>query len=140
MTATESCIFCKIIRGEIPSSKLLETERFYVFMDIGPVNPGHTLIVPKHHMTTLFDLEEGYGEELILLMKRVGTAIMSATGATGLNVMQNNYPDGGQTVPHIHWHLIPRFAKDGYTLWASGSYKDMQEMQSVANSIRERLA
>ena len=139
MDSLDSCIFCKIIKGEIPSSKLLENERFIVFMDIGPVNPGHTLIVPKAHMETIFDVTPGYGEELISLMQRVGKAIMTATGATGLNIMQNNYPDAGQAVPHVHWHLIPRFANDGFCHWKQGAYASMQEMQNLADTIKKIL-
>ena len=139
MDSLDSCIFCKIIKGEIPSSKLLENERFIVFMDIGPVNPGHTLIVPKAHMETIFDVTPGYGEELISLMQRVGKAIMTATGATGLNIMQNNYPDAGQAVPHVHWHLIPRFANDGFCHWKQGAYASMQEMRNLADTIKKIL-
>lgn len=72
----------------------------------------------------------GIGETLFAAMKQVGSAVMKATGAEGLNVVQNNYSPG-QQVPHVHWHLIPRFADDGYTAWPQGAYQDMQEMAAL---------
>ena len=115
----EDCIFCKIARGDIPCTSVFESEELIAFLDISPVNKGHTLLVPKAHMETLFD--------------------MKATGAEGLNVVQNNYSAAGQQVPHVHWHLIPRFAGDGYTAWPQGAYQDMQEMAALADAIREKL-
>ena len=72
-------------------------------------------------------------------MKQVGTAVMEATGAKGLNVVQNNYPAAGQQVPHVHWHLIPRFADDGHMAWPQGAYQDVQEMAALAGAIRGKL-
>lgn len=88
-------------------------------------------------METLFDMPAGIGETLFAAMKQVGSAVMKATGAEGLNVVQNNYSAAGQQVPHVHWHLIPRFAGDGYTAWPQGAYQDMQEMAALADAIRE---
>ena len=133
------CIFCKIARGEIPCSSVYETREIIAFLDIGPVNKGHTLVVPKMHVETLFDLPSGMGESLLEAMKKIGTAIMAATGADGLNVLQNNYRAAGQEVPHLHWHLIPRFAGDGLALWSQGAYRDMAEMAALAKSVREKL-
>ena len=121
----EDCIFCKIARGDIPCTSVFESEELIAFLDISPVNKGHTLLVPKAHMETLFDMPAG--------------AVMKATGAEGLNVVQNNYSAAGQQVPHVHWHLIPRFADDGYTAWPQGAYQDMQEMAALADAIREKL-
>ncbi len=135
----DNCIFCKIARGEIPCTSVFESEELIAFLDINPVNKGHTLLVPKAHMETLFDMPDGIGENLMIAMKQVGKAVMDATGAEGLNVVQNNYPAAGQQVPHAHWHLIPRFADDGYTAWPQGAYQDMQEMIDLAGAIREKL-
>ena len=108
----EDCIFCKIARGDIPCTSVFEFEELIAFLDISPVNKGHTLLVPKAHMETLFDMPAGIGEMLFAAMKQVGSAVMKATGAEGLNVVQNNYSAAGQQVPHVHWHLIPRFADE----------------------------
>ena len=135
----EDCIFCKIARGDIPCTSVFESEELIAFLDISPVNKGHTLLVPKAHMETLFDMPAGIGETLFAAMKQVGSAVMKATGAEGLNVVQNNYSAAGQQVPHVHWHLIPRFADAGYTAWPQGAYQDMQEMAALADAIREKL-
>ena len=100
----EDCIFCKIARGDIPCTSVFESEELIAFLDISPVNKGHTLLVPKAHMETLFDMPAGIGETLFAAMKQVGSAVMKATGAEGLNVVQNNYSAAGQQVPHVHWH------------------------------------
>ena len=97
----EDCIFCKIARGEIPCTSVFESEELIAFLDISPVNKGHTLLVPKAHMETLFDMPAGIGETLFAAMKQVGSAVMKATGAEGLNVVQNNYSAAGQQVPHV---------------------------------------
>ena len=135
----ENCIFCKIARGEIPCTSVFESDELIAFLDISPVNKGHTLVVPKAHMETLFDMPDELGNSLIAAMKRIGTAIMRATGAEGLNVIQNNYPAAGQQVPHLHWHLIPRISGDGYAAWPQSAYGDMREMASLAAAIREKL-
>ena len=118
--SAEGCVFCKIIEGAIPSYRLWESERFVVFLDIGPVQPGHALVVPKVHAETLFDMPPEFGEELLAVLQRVGKALMQGLGAEGLNVVQNNFSAAGQVVPHAHWHLIPRRQGDGCALWPQG--------------------
>ena len=135
----ENCIFCKILQRKIPSTILFESDAFFVFLDISPINKGHALIVPKKHMETVFDVDPSYGVELIAIIRRVGNAIIHATGATGMNVLQNNYSDAGQTVSHVHWHLIPRFANDRLFPWNPKSYTDKKEMETIADSIRSNL-
>ncbi len=134
-----NCIFCKILQGQIPSVKLFESDAFLVFLDINPLNKGHALIIPRQHMETVFSMEPSCGIELFSIICRVGQAIMQATGATGLNVLQNNYVDAGQAVPHVHWHLIPRVAGDGLLPWHPGTYSDSQEMAALAEKIRVAL-
>ena len=133
------CIFCKIIRGEIPCAKLFENEDVIAFLDIAPARPGHTLILPKLHAATLFDLPPELGTAVVAAIQKVGTAVMEATGATGLNVFQNNFPAAGQAVPHLHWHLIPRHEDDGLQLWEQGSYADASAMNAMAEGIKSAL-
>ncbi len=135
----EDCIFCKIARGEIPCTAVFESDDLIAFLDIGPVSKGHTLVVPKAHMETLFDMPDSMGERAMSAMKRIGAAVMAATGAEGLNVIQNNYSAAGQQVPHLHWHLIPRFFGDGIKAWPQGAYQDMEAMASLASAIREKV-
>ena len=134
-----NCLFCKIVKGEIPCTSLLETENLIVFLDINPINKGHALVVPKQHAETIFDMPESLGCELVSVMKRVGAAIMQATGAAGLNVVQNNYPAAGQQVAHVHWHLVPRHADDGCPAWPQKGYDGTEEMTSLMLAIREKL-
>lgn len=133
------CIFCLIAQGKIPSSKVLETETVYAFLDLNPVHKGHALIIPKTHCESVFDLDPALGRDVVDAMQRVGRAIMKVTGATGLNVLQNNGRDAGQEVGHLHWHLIPRIAGDGLNVWPHEKYDSMDEMNGLAARIREAI-
>ncbi len=107
-----SCLFCKIVRGEIPSSSVLETEDALAFLDINPVNLGHVLLVRKPHHPSLIDLPDSIAAHTASLFPRLCRAVQAATGADGYNVIVNNGRAAGQTVDHGHWHLIPRFVDD----------------------------
>ena len=106
------CIFCKIARGEIPSARVIETDEAVAFLDINPVTPGHTLLVPKAHYPILADLPEPLAGAVCSLLPRLCRAVAAATGAPGLNVIVNNGRAAGQTIDHCHWHVIPRFDDD----------------------------
>ena len=134
------CIFCKIVKGEIPCAKIHETDHVLAFLDIAPVAPGHALVIPKAHHPTLFDLPEDLGGLLLAAGRRVGAAILAATGATGLNVQMNNHPAAGQVVFHAHLHLIPRHAGDGLALWPGRPYPDAAAMADLAEAVRHALA
>ncbi|WP_285906061.1 HIT family protein [Pseudodesulfovibrio pelocollis] len=129
------CIFCKIVEGAIPCARVLETEHVLVFLDIAPVHPGHALVVPKGHYPTLMDLPAELGADLTDALSRVGRAVMEATAADGLNLMQNNFEAAGQLVHHAHFHLIPRHSGDGLTLWPQSGYKSPDEMSGLAKTI-----
>ena len=87
----ENCIFCKIARGEIPCTSVFESEELIAFLDISPVNKGHTLLVPKAHMETLFDMPTGIGETLFAAMKQVGSAVMPGNNPAPLFFRRRNY-------------------------------------------------
>jgi histidine triad (HIT) family protein len=133
--ADSECIFCKIVAGEIPCAKVFESDTVLAFLDIAPVHPGHALVLPKDHHPTLMDIPPALGEDLFKALSAVGGAVMEATGADGLNLMQNNYEAAGQLVHHAHFHLIPRFADDGLKLWAQSSYETPDDMQKLAATI-----
>ncbi|MBT4257663.1 HIT family protein [archaeon] len=108
----EDCVFCKIIKGEIPSTKVYEDEFCFAFLDIEPVNVGHILVIPKKHVETIDKMTK---EDLCNLNEgilKVSKGILKI--ADGLNVMQNNRWIAGQEVSHVHFHLIPRYEGDGY--------------------------
>ena len=135
----QESIFCKIIGGQIPAAKIYDRGGVYAFLDIAPVNKGHALVVPKTHHETLFDLPEDLGREILVALKVVGQAVMSATGASGLNVGMNNFESAGQLVHHAHFHLIPRHAGDGLTLWTQHAYESVEDMQKLAQAIRSAI-
>ena len=133
------CLFCKIVRGEIPCAKLYENEYVFSFLDIGPLNFGHALVVPKAHCENLFDFHPEQGQALIAALQKIGRAVMLGTEATGLNIVQNNFADAGQSVFHMHWHLIPRHAGDDVLPWNPKSYASKDEMAGLANKIVENI-
>jgi histidine triad (HIT) family protein len=133
------CIFCKIIRGEIPCAKIYEDDKVLSFLDIGPINPGHALVVPKNHYATLLDAPAEDLKACIEVAKKVGQAVFKGTEASGLNLLQNNYRPAGQLVDHIHFHLIPRRGDDGFiTSWPAKSY-GKGEMERILEKIKEKL-
>ena len=104
--------FCKITRGEIPSSTILQTDDAVAFLDIHPVNKGHVLLVPKTHHASLTELDGADAAHVASLLPALCRAIQAATGAEGFNVIVNNGRAAGQTVDHGHWHIIPRWNDD----------------------------
>ncbi|RJQ15703.1 HIT family protein [Candidatus Woesearchaeota archaeon] len=112
-----NCIFCKIIKKEIPCNLLYEDESCFVFLDIKPITKGHTLVVPKKHSENLLDIEEKDVLHCMNLIKKLGPKIMKAMKADGFNVGQNNFSAAGQTVMHTHFHIIPRYKNDGLKNW-----------------------
>lgn len=132
------CLFCKIIAGEIPGAKVYEDEKVLAFLDINPVNPGHTLAVPKNHYLNLEEIPEIELRELIIAVKKVGRAIKEGLGYAGYNLAVNNDPVSGQIVPHLHFHIIPRKEGDGLKLWPQRQYGE-GEMEGVAEKIRKSL-
>lgn len=127
----ESCIFCRIVKGEIPSAKLYEDEAVLSFLDINPINPGHALVIPKKHYPTILDVDEEDLKKTILATKMVSRAIKDALGCDGINILQNNFEAAGQLIHHFHIHVIPRMEGDGIKVWGGKPYKEgvMQEVQ-----------
>mgnify|MGYP002626732165 CR=1 FL=1 len=134
----ENCLFCKIAKGEIDSVKVYEDENTLAFLDISPVEKGHTLVISKRlHSEALIETPADVLAELLATAKRVGQAMLQA-GFGGFNIVQNNYPDGGQAVPHIHLHVIPRAKGRKRPLeWRSGAnpYSDDAERVSIASTL-----
>ena len=132
----ETCIFCKIAAGEIPSKTLQEDETCRVFLDLGPATRGHALVVPKEHYPDLFAVPQEELARIMATAKQAGARLVERLGADGLNLVQNNGEAAGQTVAHFHVHLIPRYQGDGQTIgWKPGELTDEE-----AASILERWA
>lgn len=136
----DACIFCKIAQGQIPCHEIYSDEHVLAFLDIAPVAPGHTLVIPKQHYATLFELTEDMGGRLTSALQTVGKAVMSATKAQGLNVGMNVNEAAGQLVFHAHYHLIPRFAGDGLELWPQHAADDHEQLAKLAQAMRQSIA
>ena len=132
------CVFCKIISGEIPSEKIYEDDDVIAFLDISPINKGHTLIVPKKHAVDVLDAEPAMLEALITAAKRIAPAIMKGVGAQGFNIGINNGSAAGQIVMHLHLHIIPRFKNDGLKHWPGRKCCE-EELKEVRESIARFL-
>jgi histidine triad (HIT) family protein len=113
----DDCIFCKIIRQEIPADIVYEDDSVLAFLDIRPVSRGHTLLIPKRHFPNLLETEDAVLADMMKKTKRVAEGIMKATGAAGFNLGVNTNPAAGQIVFHTHFHIIPRYAGDGLKSW-----------------------
>ena len=130
----ENCVFCKIVTGEIPSQKVYEDSETIAFLDINPVNPGHTLVIPKSHFDNIEEVPETVLCNVIMTVKKVGNALKKGLGIKGYNLQVNNDPIAGRIIPHIHVHIIPRREDDGLKLWPQGVYKEGESRQ-VADQI-----
>ncbi|MHA2298092.1 MAG: HIT family protein [Candidatus Hodarchaeales archaeon] len=107
------CIFCKIIKGEIPSYKIYEDDDTLAFLDINPATRGHCLVIPKKHASDLGEADEATVATAYITAKKVGDLLMEKLKPDGMNVLQNNGAAAGQVIKHIHVHLIPRYLDDG---------------------------
>ncbi|MFA6050152.1 MAG: HIT family protein [Candidatus Paceibacterota bacterium] len=134
----DNCIFCKIVTGEIPSNKVYEDDHVLAFLDIRPVNPGHTLVIPKDHFENIYTLPDETFARMSLAVKKVSVAIKQAVDADGINLGMNNEEAAGQVIFHAHIHIMPRVEGDGLQLWPQKDYKD-GEAASIADRIKKEL-
>lgn len=133
------CIFCKIIAGEIPSEKVYEDEHVIGFLDINPVNPGHTLIIPKVHARNMFDISKDSWEHVMQVVHMLAPVVQRAVGAEGINIGMNNESIAGQVVMHAHVHIMPRTQDDGHALWKGTPYAE-GDMARTAEAIRQQAS
>ena len=112
----EDCVFCKIVRGEIPSDKIYENDNFFSVPDINPVVKGHSLVLSKKHFETLLDMPSSLGQELLDCIKKTAIKIMDKEKADGFNIVGNNFESADQIVKHVHFHIILRKKGDGTRL------------------------
>ena len=137
---TDTCVFCRIVAGEIPAATVYEDEQLLAFLDIAPINKGHVLLIPKQHYVSLTSLPPALCGQLFQAVPRPAAAVMRAAGADGFNLLLSNGSVAGQVVPHTHLHIIPRLANDGILLPArSKPYAAAAERQAFVDAIRARL-
>ncbi|WP_334145498.1 HIT family protein [Hyphomicrobium sp.] len=131
-------VFAKILRGEIPSHKVLEDDDVIVLMDVMPQGPGHTLVVPKRASRNLLDADPAVLAKLLPVVQRVARAVKAAFAADGVSVFQYNEAAGGQSVFHLHIHVVPRF--EGVPLKPhSGKMEDQAVLAANAEKLRKAL-
>jgi histidine triad (HIT) family protein len=134
------CVFCKIVAGQIPSTRVFEDEHTLAFMDIGHVNPGHVLVAVKKHAANVFELEEAQAEAVARTSVKVSRALKKAFEPEGLSVYQANGKAAGQTVFHYHVHLLPRHAGDGMELTWPVKNPPREKLEEYAAKIKTQLA
>ena len=133
-------IFDKILSGEIPSHSVYEDQHVYAFLDINPLSPGHTLVIPREAKELLHELSDESAAAIGRALPRICRAVLSATGAKDYNVLQNNGLPAHQAVSHVHFHIIPKFEDSGLGIgWKSHSLDDA-EAQSLVAKMRASLA
>ncbi|MGM9902791.1 histidine triad protein [Enterococcus sp. 10A9_DIV0425] len=139
----ENCIFCKIINQEIPSYKIYEDDKIYAFLDISQATKGHTLIVPKEHVTDIFEYSESLAADVFARIPKIARAIEHAyPEIQGLNIVNNNRELAYQSVFHSHIHLIPRYSKEDDFSMHFGNNQDtytVEEMQAIQEKIKKQV-
>ena len=136
------CIFCKIVNGDIPSSKIFENEHVMAFLDISQITKGHTLIIPKIHNENIYDLSPEAARNIFEVVPQLANAIKEQFNPVGMNVITNTGEQAGQTVFHYHMHLIPRYGSgDGFgAVWKSHqSDYSPADLQEIADGIKKHL-
>ena len=133
------CIFCKIVAGELPSSKLYEDDLCLAFLDIAPLSPGHSLVIPKKHYEFYPEVPAEESAAVAAAMTKLAPAIIASQDAVGFNLILANGSCAGQVVPHVHFHIVPRKDGDGMGFrWKHGSYRE-GEMEGIHRAILENL-
>lgn len=135
----KDCLFCKIIKGEIPSYKVYEDENTFAFLDINPNNIGHTLVVPKKHSRNILDIEKDDLCAVYETSKIIAKAIMKGLKVDGINIISNNEPAAGQLVFHSHVHIVPRLETDGFRHWQGKIKFNEGENIETAKIINENI-
>ncbi len=135
----DDCVFCKIIKKELPAAKVFEDDSTIAFIDIAPVNKGHILVIPKRHSETLLHMDQRDAMNLMKTTQAVADAVKKATNADGVNILMNNFKSAGQIVPHAHIHIIPRFKTDGLKHWPSQKYASNTETEEYRRKIADEM-
>ena len=134
------CVFCRIVAGQIPSTRVHEDEHTLAFMDLGQVNPGHVLVAVKKHAANLYELDDAQAAAVARANVKISKAIKAAFQPEGLSVYQANGKPAGQTVFHYHVHLLPRHEADGMELTWPVKNPPREKLEGYAEEIRKKLS
>ncbi len=133
------CVFCKIVNGEIPSERVVETEKVLAFLDLYPVNKGHVLVIPRQHYFRLDEIDATTLHQMVEVAQKVAAAQVYGLSAEGYNLVMNNGEVAGQEILHAHMHVIPRFSNDQMRFgWRHLEYAK-GELQDYGKRLREFL-
>lgn len=128
------CVFCAIAAGEIPSFEVYEDDAVLAYLDINPFTKGHTLVIPKKHSTGLLDTDDAVLAAVVARVRKVAARLKEALPCDGFNILQNNGEAAGQTVKHLHFHIVPRYA--GEPLVFESHKGDMEGLKALAGRVR----
>lgn len=133
----DNCIFCKIIKGEIPSNIIYEDKDIIILLDRFPASKGHTLIIPKEHIENIYALDDELAQKIFSTATKISKILKENLNCDGLNILQNNGEIAGQTVFHFHMHLIPRFKNDNVKFtWKTLEISD-EDLQYLTVSLKK---
>ncbi|KKK13805.1 hypothetical protein P175DRAFT_0504037 [Aspergillus ochraceoroseus IBT 24754] len=136
MASSPACIFCKIIKGEIPSFKLFESDKVFAFLDIQPLSRGHALVIPKFHGAKLTDIPDEHLTEILPVAKKLA----EATGAVDFNILQNNGRIAHQVVDHVHFHMIPKPNEaEGLGVGWPTQATDMDKLKALYEEVKAKM-
>jgi len=133
------CVFCRILRGEIAAQRVHEDDRVVAILDVNPVAPGHSLVLPREHLETWDGLSDDLAGRLAVASRSVARAVLAATGAQGYNLLVNNQRCSGQAIPHVHVHVIPRREADGVKFNWPAKGADVASLELQAERIRQAM-
>ncbi|MGL6279810.1 MAG: HIT family protein [Gaiella sp.] len=134
------CIFCGILAGSVPASVVLEDEEAVAFLDISPITPGHTLVVPRSHTASLAELTPEAGAAVFRAAMRIAAALRrTSLQVEGVNLLLSDGAAAGQEVPHVHLHVVPRFPGDGLQIRTASREPTRSELEANAAAIRAAL-
>jgi histidine triad (HIT) family protein len=134
------CVFCKIVSGEIPSSKVYEDDRIIAFMDAGQVNPGHVIVAVKKHVQNIYDLHTDLAAAVFQAAAKIAKAVKTSMQPAGMTLLQANEKEGWQTVEHFHIHVLPRHPEDGVTLTWPAKHPPQDELDRLAKEVKQGFA
>ncbi len=138
-TEPVSCIFCKIVKKDAPASIVYEDDKVLAFLDIRPLNEGHTLVIPKAHHETVYDIPENLNAHIYKIVKRLAHVVKDATKADGITIIQQNGHAAGQEVFHMHVHVVPRYEGQKLPHFRDIPNANREQLEQAAERIKQRL-
>lgn len=132
----DDCIFCKLANGVFPTNSIYEDECVKVILDAGPATKGHALVIPKEHYQNIFDIEDTTLANAMKVAKKVAARMQDILNCDGVNIVQNNKEAAGQTVPHFHIHVIPRYKNDGQNILWDPKEPDENEQKALCEKLK----